>query len=117
MIPAAFSYQRATSVEDASRLLGRSGDDAKVLAGGHSLIPLMRLRLAQPSVLVDITTRSEDPPEPTPEELSKVMAALGRRGGKIGGKRRMVTMSQEERSAVALKAARARWKKAKGKRA
>jgi aerobic carbon-monoxide dehydrogenase medium subunit len=54
MIPAAFSYQRASSVEDASRLLAQGGDDAKVLAGGHSLIPLMRLRLAQPTVLVDI---------------------------------------------------------------
>ncbi len=54
MIPAAFSYQRASSVEDAARLLAQGGSDAKVLAGGHSLIPLMRLRLAQPSVLVDI---------------------------------------------------------------
>ncbi|HEY3063690.1 MAG TPA: xanthine dehydrogenase family protein subunit M [Chloroflexota bacterium] len=54
MIPAAFSYQRASSVEDAARLLSEGGADAKVLAGGHSLIPLMRLRLAQPSMLVDI---------------------------------------------------------------
>jgi carbon-monoxide dehydrogenase medium subunit len=54
MIPAAFSYQRASSVEDATRLLGEGGPDVKVLAGGHSLIPLMRLRLAQPSALVDI---------------------------------------------------------------
>jgi aerobic carbon-monoxide dehydrogenase medium subunit len=54
MIPAAFSYQKATSVDDAARKLGQGGGDAKVLAGGHSLIPLMRLRLAQPSVLVDI---------------------------------------------------------------
>jgi aerobic carbon-monoxide dehydrogenase medium subunit len=54
MIPAAFEYERATSVEQASELLGKYGEDAKVLAGGHSLIPLMRLRLAQPSALVDI---------------------------------------------------------------
>jgi carbon-monoxide dehydrogenase medium subunit len=54
MIPAAFAYQRASSVDEASRLLSQAGPDAKVLAGGHSLIPLMRLRLAQPSVLVDI---------------------------------------------------------------
>ena len=60
--------------------------------------------------LVDLTTA---PPEPTKEEVSKVMAALGRRGGKIGGKRRLETMTDEARSAVALKAARARWKKAK----
>jgi carbon-monoxide dehydrogenase medium subunit len=54
MIPAAFEYARATSVEEASELLRRYGEDSKVLAGGHSLIPLMRLRLAQPSALVDI---------------------------------------------------------------
>jgi carbon-monoxide dehydrogenase medium subunit len=54
MIPAAFDYKRASSVDEASRLLAQGGADAKVLAGGHSLIPLMRLRLAQPSVLVDI---------------------------------------------------------------
>jgi aerobic carbon-monoxide dehydrogenase medium subunit len=53
MIPAAFAYQRASSVEDAARLLGQAAD-VKLLAGGHSLIPLMRLRLAQPSMLVDI---------------------------------------------------------------
>jgi carbon-monoxide dehydrogenase medium subunit len=54
MIPAAFEYERATSVDDALTRLGRYGDDAKVLAGGHSLLPLMKLRLAAPSVLVDI---------------------------------------------------------------
>src|SRR5690242_13783210 len=53
MIPAAFEYRRASSVDEAARLLGQPGD-VKVLAGGHSLIPLMRLRLAQPSMLVDI---------------------------------------------------------------
>lgn len=54
MIPAAFEYARASSVEEATKLLGKYGDEAKVLAGGHSLIPLMRLRLAQPKALVDI---------------------------------------------------------------
>ena len=54
MIPAAFEYARASSVEEAATLLGRYGEDAKILAGGHSLIPLMRLRLAQPSALIDI---------------------------------------------------------------
>ncbi|MGH7911742.1 MAG: FAD binding domain-containing protein, partial [Candidatus Dormibacteraceae bacterium] len=54
MIPAAFEYARAGSVEEAVQLLDRHGEDAKVLAGGHSLIPLMRLRLAQPSALIDI---------------------------------------------------------------
>ncbi len=54
MIPAAFDYVRATSVDDAIRLLGEHGEDAKLLAGGHSLIPMMKLRLAAPAVLIDI---------------------------------------------------------------
>ena len=54
MIPAAFEYEKASSVQQATELLAKFGEDAKVLAGGHSLIPLMRLRLAQPSALVDI---------------------------------------------------------------
>jgi aerobic carbon-monoxide dehydrogenase medium subunit len=54
MIPAAFEYARATTVAQASDLLRQYGDEAKVLAGGHSLVPLMRLRLARPSALVDI---------------------------------------------------------------
>ena len=59
MIPAAFEYARATSVDEASKLLQQYGEDAKVLAGGHSLIPLMRLRLSQPSALVDINPVKE----------------------------------------------------------
>ncbi len=54
MIPAAFDYVRAGSAEEAIGLIGEHGDEAKFLAGGHSLLPLMKLRLAQPSVLVDI---------------------------------------------------------------
>jgi carbon-monoxide dehydrogenase medium subunit len=54
MIPAVFDYQRAGSAEEAIALIAQHGDEAKFLAGGHSLIPLMKLRLAQPSVLVDI---------------------------------------------------------------
>ncbi len=54
MIPAAFDYVRAGSAEEAISLLGQYGDDAKLLAGGHSLLPMMKLRIAQPSVLVDI---------------------------------------------------------------
>ncbi len=54
MIPAAFEYARASSIDEAVKLLDQFGDEAKVLAGGHSLIPLMRLRLAQPKALVDI---------------------------------------------------------------
>jgi carbon-monoxide dehydrogenase medium subunit len=54
VIPAAFDYVRAGSAEEAISLIGEHGEDAKFLAGGHSLLPLMKLRLAQPSVLVDI---------------------------------------------------------------
>ena len=54
MIPAAFDYVRAGSAEEAISLIGEHGEDAKFLAGGHSLLPLMKLRLAQPTVLVDI---------------------------------------------------------------
>jgi carbon-monoxide dehydrogenase medium subunit len=54
MIPAPFDYHRASSAEEAIALVGQHGDEAKLLAGGHSLLPLMKLRLAQPSVLVDI---------------------------------------------------------------
>jgi aerobic carbon-monoxide dehydrogenase medium subunit len=54
MIPAAFEYARATTVQEAGDLLRQYGDEAKVLAGGHSLIPLMRLRFARPSALIDI---------------------------------------------------------------
>jgi carbon-monoxide dehydrogenase medium subunit len=54
MIPAAFDYEVAESADHAVQLLGEHGDDAKLLAGGHSLLPLMKLRLARPSVLIDI---------------------------------------------------------------
>jgi len=54
VIPAAFAYARADSVDEAVALLAEHGDDAKLLAGGHSLLPLMKLRLATPSVLVDV---------------------------------------------------------------
>ena len=54
MYPAAFDYHAPTSVQDALGLLGRLKDDAKVLAGGHSLIPMMKLRLAQPKHLIDL---------------------------------------------------------------
>ena len=54
MIPAAFDYVRAGSAAEAISLIGEHGEDAKFLAGGHSLLPLMKLRLAQPTVLVDI---------------------------------------------------------------
>src|SRR5260370_25504211 len=54
MIPAAFDYVRPSSLSEALDLLAKHGDDAKVLAGGHSLIPAMKLRLSQPKILIDI---------------------------------------------------------------
>jgi len=54
MIPAAFDYLRAGSADEALSLLAEHGDDAKLLAGGHSLLPLMKLRLASPAVLIDV---------------------------------------------------------------
>ncbi|HLM03731.1 MAG TPA: FAD binding domain-containing protein [Blastococcus sp.] len=55
MITAPFEYLRVTSPEEAVAALSEHGDDAKLLAGGHSLLPLMKLRLATPAVLVDIS--------------------------------------------------------------
>jgi carbon-monoxide dehydrogenase medium subunit len=54
MIPAAFDYKAPATLEEAVSLLAGDPDGAKVLAGGHSLIPAMKLRLAQPQLLVDI---------------------------------------------------------------
>lgn len=54
MIPAPFDYVRAGSSDEALAALAEHGDDAKLLAGGHSLLPLMKLRLASPAVLVDV---------------------------------------------------------------
>jgi carbon-monoxide dehydrogenase medium subunit len=54
MIPISFDYEVAESVDHAIELLGQHGDEAKLLAGGHSLLPIMKLRLAAPTVLVDL---------------------------------------------------------------
>lgn len=54
MIPAPFAYRRAESVAEAIELLGEHGDEAKVLAGGHSLLPMMKLRFARPELVIDI---------------------------------------------------------------
>ncbi|KQS73669.1 xanthine dehydrogenase family protein subunit M [Modestobacter sp. Leaf380] len=55
MIPSPFDYVRVTSVDEAVAALAEHGEDAKILAGGHSLLPIMKLRLAIPSVLIDIS--------------------------------------------------------------
>jgi carbon-monoxide dehydrogenase medium subunit len=54
MIPAEFDYAAPDSLDEAIRLLGQGGEEAKLLAGGHSLLPLMKLRLATPSLLIDL---------------------------------------------------------------
>jgi 2-furoyl-CoA dehydrogenase FAD binding subunit len=54
MKPVAFRYERPESVEEAVAVLARHGDEAKVLAGGQSLVPMLNMRLARPSVLVDV---------------------------------------------------------------
>jgi carbon-monoxide dehydrogenase medium subunit len=59
VIPAPFDYVRAESTEEAISLVGQHGDEAKFIAGGHSLLPMMKLRLAQPSVLIDIGRLSD----------------------------------------------------------
>jgi aerobic carbon-monoxide dehydrogenase medium subunit len=58
-VPAYVEYEKATSVEHALALLARFGPEARILAGGHSLIPMMKLRLAQPETLVDINGLAE----------------------------------------------------------
>ena len=59
MIPTTFEYARATSIDDALAKLKAAGSGAKFIAGGHSLIPLMKLRLSEPQVLIDISRLPE----------------------------------------------------------
>ena len=59
MIPASFDYEVAESAAHALALLAEHGEDAKLLAGGHSLLPMMKVRLAQPTVLIDIARVTE----------------------------------------------------------
>ena len=59
MIPAAFDYRRPSSVQEAVSVLAQWGDDGRPLAGGHSLIPMMKLRLASPAHLVDLAGIAE----------------------------------------------------------
>ncbi len=59
MIPSAFDYEAPTTVDDAVRALSEAGEDAKVLAGGQSLIPVLRMRLAAPTKLIDLSRVAE----------------------------------------------------------
>src|SRR5438128_2706255 len=58
-VPAPFEYERATSVDDALAILERLGPEARLIAGGHSLLPMMKLRLAAPEHLIDINDLAE----------------------------------------------------------
>jgi carbon-monoxide dehydrogenase medium subunit len=68
-VPAPIEYERATSVEEALQLLERLGPEARLLAGGHSLLPMMKLRLATPEYLIDI--------DPLAQELGYIREASG----------------------------------------
>ncbi|MBL4875480.1 MAG: FAD binding domain-containing protein, partial [Cohaesibacteraceae bacterium] len=59
MIPGQFSYLNPASKAEALKMLADGGQDARPLAGGHSLIPMMKLRMAQPSQLIDIAKLDE----------------------------------------------------------
>lgn len=59
MIPAAFAYARPTTVDEALQAIAAGGEDVKIMAGGQSLIPVMRLRLAAPETVVDLTRVTE----------------------------------------------------------
>ncbi|MGH3437046.1 MAG: FAD binding domain-containing protein [Sciscionella sp.] len=58
-VPAQFQYEKAANVEDALALLAKYGTEARIIAGGHSLLPMMKLRLAQPEALIDINDLTE----------------------------------------------------------
>jgi hypothetical protein len=68
-------------------------------------------QLAHQLVQRSVVDQESGPEEMSKDQISRLMAEMGRRGGKIGGKRRLQTMTPKERSQVALKAARARWTK------
>ena len=59
-VPAPFEYERATSVDHAIALMERLGDEARIVAGGHSLLPMMKLRLATPEYIIDINDLSSE---------------------------------------------------------
>jgi hypothetical protein len=69
--------------------------------------------LVRLSTKIESDPAIESPHNPSPSDISRVMAAMGRRGGKIGGKRRLVTLTPGRRKEIAVKAAKKRWENAK----
>ena len=93
MKPARFEYVAASSAADAVRLLGEHGDEALILAGGQSLVPMMNMRLARPTVLIDINDCGD----------LKFMAAAGDGFGIGAGTRQKdILKSAATRAAVPL---------------
>ena len=89
VIPAEFDYVAPTSLDEALSALREGGEDAKLLAGGHSLIPLMRLRLAAPTLLVDLAARAGARRDHARERrLADRRDDPPPRGGQRGGARR-----------------------------
>jgi carbon-monoxide dehydrogenase medium subunit len=83
-VPAPFTYERATSVEHAIALLGELGPEARVVAGGHSLIPMMKLRLARPDALVDINGLGAELAQIRVDGDELVIGALARHADLLG---------------------------------
>ena len=84
MIPSSFSYQRAGSIEEALSLASEHGDDAKFLAGGHSLLPLMKLRLAAPEVIIDLGALTRHHDVQHSEVLARQVPLLAYAAGQVG---------------------------------
>lgn len=82
--PAPFGYERATSVEHAIQLLAQLGPDARLVAGGHSLLPMMKLRLAQPEHLIDINPLAAELGSITLDGDVLVIGAMARHNDVLG---------------------------------
>jgi CO/xanthine dehydrogenase FAD-binding subunit len=80
-VPAPFGYERATSVEHALALLEELGPEARLLAGGHSLLPMMKLRLATPAHLVDLDPLAEALGYVRVDDVTEIRVPVRRNGG------------------------------------
>jgi carbon-monoxide dehydrogenase medium subunit len=97
-VPAPFEYERATSVDHALELLERLGPEARLLAGGHSLLPMMKLRLAAPEYLIDIDALADElgyiREAPDDSRAAHLSEAEGRARGKREGEVRIGAMTR-----------------------